>query len=180
MITNSLGKEINVFDLKPEDLCMEDVITALPHICRYGGRCKIHYSVAQHCVELAIYLLEEMNRPDLARMAIMHDACEAYLGDINYPLKIEIPEFMQLEEDVTNLFYKVYDIDMSVKEEFFEYDRNISVNEMKALGLYETNKTRKTVQHLIELPNLKIVPMNIKESRMLFVRMLKILNVYEC
>ena len=178
MITNSLGNEIDLFNLKPEDICLLDIITALPHICRYGGRCPIHYSVGQHSVELALYLLEEVGRPDLAKIAILHDACEAYLGDMIYPLKIQIPGFLELESELTEMVYKKFGVDASAYHEFHPYDRNISVNEMKALGMYESNKTRATVKDLVELPNLKIVPMSIEECRMLLIITLNRLNLY--
>lgn len=178
MITNSLGNEIDLFNLKPEDICLQDIVTALPHICRYGGRCPIHYSVAQHCVELAIYLLEKCGREDLAKIAILHDGCEAYLGDMIYPLKIQIPGFLELEDQLTKMVYQKFGVDASNYAEFDYFDRNITVNEMIALDMYESCKTRDSVKDLVELPNLKIVPMTIKESRMLLINTMKRLNLY--
>lgn len=177
MITNSLGKEIDLFNLKPEDIVMEDIITALPHICRYGGRCPVHYSVAQHCVELAQYFLKQ-GRKDLAKIAILHDACETYLGDVIYPLKIHIPEFMELEMSICKLVYSKYEVDETLDAEFFWYDRNISVNEMKALGMYESNKMRATVCDLEGIEDLVIEPKSIPVVRQLFIDTLKTLQLY--
>lgn len=52
---------------------------------------KIFYSVAEHSVYVATVLVG-WGRPDLALQGLMHDAAEAYLGDLIRPLK-HSPEF---------------------------------------------------------------------------------------
>lgn len=149
-ITTLSGKTIDVFNLKEEDICSEDILIPLNNICRYGGRCLEFYSVAEHTLNLVQYFI---NKGDthLARVALLHDACEAYIGDIIWPIKIEIPKFEELETSITKLIYKKYKVEYSRFEEFNKYDKNIVVNEMKMLGLYKTNKH--LVEHLTEIPN---------------------------
>ncbi|MDE4297179.1 HD domain-containing protein [Phaeobacter gallaeciensis] len=48
---------------------------------------RIFYSVAEHSVYVALYLEAIMRRPDLALMGLLHDASEAYNGDLIRPLK---------------------------------------------------------------------------------------------
>lgn len=48
---------------------------------------RIFYSVAEHSVYCALYVEGILRRPDLALMALLHDAAEAYNGDLIRPLK---------------------------------------------------------------------------------------------
>lgn len=155
MITTKSGKIIDLFNLTVDDLEIEDVIIALPNICRFGGRIHTHYSVAQHAVELSRYL-HKINKEYLAPIALLHDACESYIGDMIYPLKVQFPEFVKLEERISNLFFTKYNVDRNLFEEFNYYDRNIVVNEMKAVGLYELDK--ELITHLDGLSDLEITP----------------------
>lgn len=65
-----------------EDICIEDISHALSMICRYSGHSKFFYSVAQHSV-IASTLCED----DIRLAVLLHDASEAYLGDVTKPLK---------------------------------------------------------------------------------------------
>lgn len=77
-----------MFDvLQPEGFAFRpmDIAGPLSRICRWGGRCRRHYSVAQHSVWVAGEVMG--SHSDLALHALMHDAAEAFLGDIPTPIK---------------------------------------------------------------------------------------------
>lgn len=76
------GRKFWPLEPKAEDVCIEDIAHALSNICRYGGHSKHFYSVAQHSW-LVSYLVHEDN----ALWGLMHDAAEAYIGDMVSPLK---------------------------------------------------------------------------------------------
>lgn len=86
------------FDLvtpNPDDVRIEDIAAALSKLCRFTGHTKSFYSVAQHC------LLVSSNAPDHLKLhALLHDASEAYLGDVSSPLKQLIPMYKLLEGNV--------------------------------------------------------------------------------
>ncbi len=75
------------YPLKPraEDVCLEDIAHALSMICRFGGHCPMHYSVAQHSVLVSF----EADHDDQL-WGLLHDASEAYLGDMIRPIKHQL------------------------------------------------------------------------------------------
>jgi len=72
-------------DPRADEVRIEDIAHALSNICRFGGHCSEFYSVAQHSVWVAKHVAAE--RPELALHALLHDAAEAYVGDVVQPLK---------------------------------------------------------------------------------------------
>lgn len=76
------GRQFRPFAPRPEDVDIIDIAQALSNTCRYGGHVRRFYSVAEHCVHLARWVPREH-----AFDALMHDAAEAYLGDIPRPIK---------------------------------------------------------------------------------------------
>jgi 5'-deoxynucleotidase YfbR-like HD superfamily hydrolase len=145
MITNYKKQVIDIFNLSKEDVYIEDAIMGLPNICRYNGRTEQFFSVAQHSVELSRYL-KSKKKEELRPLALLHDAAECYIGDIIYPIKVKFPEFLELEEQLSKLFYLKYKVPHNKKllKEFDFYDKNISVSEMKHLNIWEENKDLST------------------------------------
>jgi hypothetical protein len=77
------GRRFWPFDPRPDDVDFRDVAHALANVCRFGGMCKTFYSVAQHSVLVAS--LGPQDRGGL--WWLLHDAPEAYMGDITRPIK---------------------------------------------------------------------------------------------
>lgn len=76
------GKLVDINHPEPEMIELSDIINALSKINRFGGHTNHFYSVAQHSI-----LVASMVPEDCKKEALLHDAAEAYLGDIISPLK---------------------------------------------------------------------------------------------
>lgn len=69
-----------------------DIALGLSKCCRFAGQCDGHYSVAQHSVLVALLL-----PPELRWEGLLHDATEAYMGDLSTPLKSILPDYKRVE-----------------------------------------------------------------------------------
>jgi hypothetical protein len=81
------GRRVNPLDAAPEDIDPTDIARALANTCRFGGHSRAFYSVAQHSAIVCDLLAERGATPDELMAALLHDAAEAYLGDLPHPLK---------------------------------------------------------------------------------------------
>lgn len=86
------GRQYWPIDPRPADVSLEDIAHHLAMICRYGGACSRHYSVAEHSVYVS-YLVP----PGLAAHALLHDASEAYCNDIVRPVKRHLAGYEEIE-----------------------------------------------------------------------------------
>lgn len=77
------GLRFYPFDPRPDDVRLVDVARSLSRICRYGGHSLRFYSVAQHSIWVSQHV-----PADLALCGLMHDAHEAYTGDVINPIKV--------------------------------------------------------------------------------------------
>lgn len=74
------------------DFTLEDIADGLAKQCRFNGQIGRFYSVAEHSI-----LVSRIVPESLALPALMHDAAEAYLGDIVSPLKSLINGYDEIE-----------------------------------------------------------------------------------
>ena len=81
------GRFVNPFDPDPSQLDIADIARALGNLCRFGGHSRAFYSVAQHSVIVSELVEQRGGDADEVFAALMHDASEAYLGDMPHPLK---------------------------------------------------------------------------------------------
>jgi 5'-deoxynucleotidase YfbR-like HD superfamily hydrolase len=84
------GLLVDLVDPRPEQICIEDIAWALSRTARFNGATggEFPYSVAQHSVWVSMVLQRFWNKDAaFALKALLHDAHEAYTGDIVTPMK---------------------------------------------------------------------------------------------
>ena len=98
------------YPLEPRIDCIaiEDIAHGLAFQCRFNGQTHEFYSVAQHSLAVS-----SLVPTDLRLAALLHDAAEAYLGDMVKPLKVLLPEFAAIEDKVSALIAAAFGIDFS-------------------------------------------------------------------
>lgn len=100
-------KKMNIIEPTADMFTLNDIATGLSNICRFGGQLPRFYSVAQHSI-----LVCELAPPELKREALMHDATEAYLGDMIKPLKVIVGDaYTDVEQRFTIVISDKYNLD---------------------------------------------------------------------
>jgi len=89
------GKKFHPYAPQADQIDIHDIAHALGMNVRWNGHIKNFYSVAEHSIHVASLV------PPRARMwALMHDAAEAYIGDLPKPVKDFMPEFEHCELNI--------------------------------------------------------------------------------
>ena len=88
-----------------EEINIIDIAHALSLLCRFTGHTEQFYSVAEHCIRVA-----QLVEPKDKLAALLHDASEAYLGDISTPLKEWLPEYKGFEQATLEVIYKAFNV----------------------------------------------------------------------
>lgn len=111
MMRVATGQLVDVTNLRPEDIRVWDIAWALHHTNRYLGHTPVPWNVLSHtglCFQLGMMESKgTLNTFDRIGILI-HDAAEAYIGDMPRPLK-QIPEshfFCELEERIMDVILK--------------------------------------------------------------------------
>lgn len=86
------GSLFDLTDPEGSEFTLHDIAHALGRVCRFAGHTNRFYSVAEHCVHVA-----RLVPVDLARAALLHDASEAFIGDVTRPLKALLPDYRAIE-----------------------------------------------------------------------------------
>ncbi len=122
------GKTVNVGGLRPADIDIIDIAHGLSMTCRYGGHVTRFYSVAEHSVHMSRWV-----PPEHALQALLHDASEAYLGDVIKPLKDLLPDYMEIEWHAERTIAGVFGLPLELAPIVREADRRIVADERALL-----------------------------------------------
>ena len=77
------GRLVDLDDLKPSDIDIDQIAHALAMQCRWNGNTRYFYSVAQHSIQVSLMMEDSTDR----LYGLLHDAAEAFIGDIATPIK---------------------------------------------------------------------------------------------
>lgn len=107
VIMLSNGALFNLTCPDADDIDIHDIALSLSRICRFAGKTRDFYSVAEHCVHISRRV-----PPEAALAALLHDASEAYLGDVTRPLKALLPDYRRIERRVERAIEQAFGVDL--------------------------------------------------------------------
>lgn len=135
------GKYFNYQDPSPESVCLQDIAHALSNICRFNGHSKRFYSVAEHSVLVSYHVPLHC-----AAEGLLHDAAEAYygdvvaqfkpsvwIGDVTFKAGDKVYPFKTVEENLLRIILLKYGLRWPLPEAVLQIDKQLLVTEYLAL-----------------------------------------------
>lgn len=125
------GLQFNYTSLNGNTITIEDVAHALSKMCRYNGHVKgdYMYSVAEHCVLMSRYVMKTWNSRKDAKLALLHDAGEAYIADMVRPAKHRCADYLTLEKRIDYQVAAAFDLELPMPKWLKDLDTRILVDE---------------------------------------------------
>lgn len=113
-LTHMLTVSNTIFDFNNMDISainIKDIACSLSKICRYNGQIPYFFSVAQHSLDVCNLVDDEYKLE-----ALLHDASEAYLGDMITPLKNVNHSYKEQQRKLEILIAKKFGFPESLSE----------------------------------------------------------------
>lgn len=185
-ITTYTKKSFELLNPQPEAVCIEDIAHSLAYQCRYTGHTRQFYSIAQHCVLMAM----NDDLPGDPMVKLLHDASETYIGDMARPwkvlLRVDVPETKLInrhyvlvgdfEQEILNVIGLALDVDLSHCPDVKEADLRMMATEVRDLmpemppDFVWGHQNRKPVEDII-------IPWQPKSAGEIFLAVYKMLNL---
>lgn len=147
---------------KNSDIHIDDIIHHLSMIPRFGGKLDVHYSVLDHSVFAATIAKTLIKMEDEAVFAVlMHDAQEAYLGDVPTPLKRLLPDYKAIEHAFEAVIRTKFKINTSPEVETLVKTADLLALKAEKQAFFDTLPVHE--QHWRFLNKLPLVPLSARD-----------------
>lgn len=179
------GRLLDFSDIDSDKILLDDIAHHLSSysLNRFGGSLDldIFYPVAQHSINMARWCLDQGLSVEIAKAALMHDAAEAYLGDMVTGLKNMMPEYRKLESQFHAIICGKFGVinNEATNRYISQIDARILMNEAEAMMSIQNFFTIRAICNYVkELSGVNLKP-NRKPYRVYreFLKMCDILNV---
>jgi len=123
----------DIFNPYKYPIKIEDIAHGLAFTCRFRGFTSRYYSVAQHSYNVSV-LLEAWGYPIRVQLAgLLHDASEAYMGDMPTPHKEQFAEFTDIEKHLQNVIFARFGLERHNRFPVHDADHLMLHEEAKVL-----------------------------------------------
>jgi 5'-deoxynucleotidase YfbR-like HD superfamily hydrolase len=160
ILTHS-GRQFDLLAPTAAMISPHDIAHALANLCRFNGHTREHYSVAQHSL-IVCDLVPEKHQLS----ALIHDATEAYLGDMTRPLKALMPEYRKAEQRVWVAICDRFNIPQALPESVIRADMVALATERRDLMPHHLGEWQ-CLNGIPVMPE-RITPMSAQEASMKF------------
>ena len=123
------GGFFDLLDPERSDYEIEQIGHALSNLCRYTGHVTKFYSVAEHSV-----LVSQIITPKYALEGLLHDASEAFVGDVSSPLKKLLPEYQKIEDRIQKDISRRFFLQYPFPEDVHKADKQLYWSERKVIA----------------------------------------------
>ena len=127
-VSTRSGRRVALLNPSPSQIVIGDIAHGLAHQCRFNGQTSKFYSVAQHSVLVASILPRELRLAGL-----LHDASEAYLGDVVQPLKDLLPDYQTIESKFCEVLGARFNVNLQPNDAIKHADLVVLATERRDL-----------------------------------------------
>lgn len=149
-VSTASGRRFHFLTPSADEVELEDIAHGLAYQCRFNGQTDAFYSVAQHSL-----LVAELVPPPLRLTALLHDAAEAYVGDIVKPLKNLVPEFEVIERRIAAAVGERFGVELC------ELPKAVKRADLNALATEKRDLMPRSVEAWPQLQGVAAVPRRI-------------------
>ena len=131
-----MGKKVDPLEVDADDITLEDIAHALSLMCRGNGQVVHFYSVGQHCINCAKEAKARGWNERLQLGCLLHDAAEAYMSDLITPIKVNMPQYYEIEDRFLKAVFEKFglaDLDATEWELIMEVDRALLIYDLVEL-----------------------------------------------
>lgn len=129
--------KMDVLNPRVNMIILEDIVKGLAYNSHFSGQTPEFFSIAEHCL-ITEMLVREHHPEDfeLRLIALLHDASEAYIGDMIHPIKILFPEFKELENKLQETIMQAFGLPFERMSEIKIYD--LAAQDHEAVVFYDS------------------------------------------
>lgn len=171
VILTEAGREFDFLHPQFYAYDIDEIAHALSNLCRFTGHTREFYSVAQHSVLVANQFSPD--DPDGVFAGLMHDAAEAFVGDVSTPLKVRLKDYGIIEAVVQGAINTHFLVANGYHNEIKEYDLRALATEKRDL-MPHTDTVWDVLKGVVPLDE-RIIPLPPREAKRLFLDLF-----YEC
>lgn len=102
------GNKLDLLNPDPKMIDMCDIAHSLARQCRFTGHVKYFYSVLQHSMQVALLVKSWGGNRIEQLTALLHDASEYGVGDLNKPLKDNVEFYKKVENRLQKVIAEKY------------------------------------------------------------------------
>jgi hypothetical protein len=122
------------FPLDPvvEEIDIRNIAHALSMLCRFGGHCIRFYSVAEHSVHIARWLLQRGESIIVCKWGLLHDGSEGHgMVDLPRPVKVHLAGYKPAEEAIQAKIAERFGLPREMPRIVHEADQRMLTDEMQ-------------------------------------------------